>query len=206
MAEVRRALLARAFSLLYGPLAWLHELAGRLLSGSAWNGRRALALDPAPDGLLLDLGCGEGRLLALATQAGIACLGVDPSRAMTRRARRRGVDVVRGDAIAVPLLDGTVSVVTSTYPGDWIYRPAVMDEIGRVLRPGGEVRILLGGAITRGRLSTPRRLAARVVYGRTNSDQLPALPTGNDLEGGAFVIPDRWGESLWWIGRRAGQD
>lgn len=204
MADLRRALLVRAFALLYGPLAALHEPAGWLVSGPAWNGRRAMALDPLPDGAMLDLGCGDGRLLMLAERAGIAGFGIDPSESMTRRARRHGIAVVRASASAIPAVDGAVALVTSTYPGDWVFDEAVMREVARVLRADGEARILLGGTTTVGRLSRVRTVLSRAVYGDRRSGAGAGPPAVDGLDGSIVVRPDAWGESMWWLARRRG--
>lgn len=204
MADIRRALLVRAFGLLYGPLAALHEPAGWLLSGPAWHGRRAMALDPYPGGAMLDLGCGDGRLLMLAQRTGVFAFGIDPSEAATRRARRRGVAVVRASASAIPAADGVVALVTSTYPGDWVFDEAVLREVARVLRADGEVRILLAGTTTVGRLSRARAIVSRAVYGDRSHAALPSPPAVDGLDGSIVVRPDAWGESVWWLARRRG--
>lgn len=200
--DLRRAILTRAFDLLYGPLAALHEPAGRLLGGPAWARRRAQALEPATDGVLLDLGCGDGRLLALAgPHVGVA-LGVDASVPMTQRARRRGIAVVRATAGSLPFADASIAVVTSTYPGAWIFDAATVCEIARVLRPGGEIRILLGGTVRHGSLAGLRRLATRAVYGRSSEGRSFGLPPNDVLDGAVVVRIDDWGESIWWLGHR----
>lgn len=205
VVEIRRAALGWGFSLLYGRLAFLHEPAGRLLNGPAWNCRRMMALDPPVFATLLDLGCGEGCLVARAARAGVLALGIDRSMSMIHRAQRRGVPVVCASASALPVSDGSMDVVTSTYPGVWIFDAAVFREVARVLRPGGEVRILLGGSITAGRWSQPRRILARIIYGKQNSAS-PEAPTNDLLVGSIVIRKDRWGESVWWMGRRPNYD
>ncbi len=201
---MRRAVLTRLFALLYGPLAWLHEPAGLALAGAAWHGRRAMAIDPPPDGVLLDVGCGEGRLLAQARRAGVTAIGIDSSTVMTRRARRRGALVVRASASALPIASDSIARVTSTYPGEWIFDDVVLRELARVLRPDGDVRILIGGSTRRGRLAGARRLVARCVYGASGGDAWPGPRSVAGLDGAMRTVEDGWGESIWWIGRRVG--
>ena len=206
---IRRRLLQTVFSLLYGPLAPMHELVGQAAFGPAWPGRRRALLDWLSDstGLLVDLGCGEGRLLTEVTKRGLTAVGVEPSPAMTRRARRRGVTVVRGESGNLPLRNGAVDAVIATYPGPWIVAPRTWREIDRVLRPGGVVLILLGGTTERGRLTTARRLVSGLVYGRRGDYlDLASLPQlgSSQISGSWRPVSDRWGTALIWDGRRAG--
>lgn len=87
----------------------------------------------------LDLGCGDGRHLALLESA----VGVDYSAPLLAAARRRlpSAPLLRADMRALPLTDGTFATVLSLFTafgyfeGDENERPAA--EAARVLRPGG---------------------------------------------------------------------
>lgn len=74
-------------------------------------------------------------------------VGVDPSLAMGRLARARGVDVVRGVAEALPFgdrsFDGVLFVTTICFVEDL---PTTLREARRVLRAGGT---LLAGLVDR---------------------------------------------------------
>lgn len=85
--------------------------------------------------LILDVGCGAGDdLIALGPER---CLGVDRSAAMCDRARERGARVVRGDAVALPLVDASVAAVRSDRTLQHVVDPvAALREFLRVLRPG----------------------------------------------------------------------
>jgi SAM-dependent methyltransferase len=95
------------------------------------------ALGDGP-GTLLDVGCGTGARTALLAERGWRVTGVDLSEDMLRRARDRGLDVVRADAADLPFdaasFDAVVSTWTHTDVEDF---PAVAREIARVLVPGG---------------------------------------------------------------------
>ena len=204
---LRQRALQFAFTLLYGPLAGLHEVAGKALTGAAWHGRRIRLLDQIPSGTLLDIGCGEGRLLVAAEDRGMTAIGIDPSMPMLRRARRRGAPVICARVQQLPLLDGSVGAVVCSYPGPWIIEPGTWSELARVLTPGAPVQMLLGGATTVGRGAGLRKLLARVAYGRLADGgaaaQLPTL--GCSLIIGSYETrADDWGMAIVWRGQRIG--
>jgi ubiquinone/menaquinone biosynthesis C-methylase UbiE len=108
--------------------------------------RRVVAM--RPQGLAVDLGCGPGLLvLELARQApGLEVVGVDLSAEMVdlgeENARRAGleewVSFRQGDAQQIPFEDGSLDLLVSTLSlHHWSDPQAVLDEIARVLRPGG---------------------------------------------------------------------
>jgi tRNA (cmo5U34)-methyltransferase len=103
-------------------------------------------LPPAPK-RVLDIGTGDGRLLALVRTArpGVAGIGVDFSPTMLERARERfdgdhDVDVIEHD-LDVPLPDlGSFDVVVSSFAIHHVEDPRkkrLYGEIFEVLAPGG---------------------------------------------------------------------
>lgn len=93
---------------------------------------------------VLDCGCGYGRVAPALRSAGFRrVVGVDPSAAMLARARREapGVPFARADGGRLPFASGSfdaallLTVLTSV-PSDAAQR-AIVDEVARVLRPGG---------------------------------------------------------------------
>lgn len=201
----RARVLQAVFSWLYGPLAWLHEPAGRILFGAAWHGRRLALLDRSADqhGPLLDIGCGDGRLLRAAQHGRERAFGLEPSGAAALRAHRSGAHVVRALAQRMPFKHESFAVIVCSYPGPWIADPQVWDEIARVARPGASVIILLGGTYERGRFAWLRRLMVRVAYGAVPKDdgRFTQPELGNATVTGAFVsLPDQWGAAQYWQG------
>lgn len=107
---------------------------------------RALALQCS--GEAADLGCGTGRLaVELAQRApDLRVTGVDLSNPVLAEAVRIGaradlahrVDFRTGDAACAPFPDGTLDLVVSTLSlHHWSDPVAVLDEVARILRPGG---------------------------------------------------------------------
>jgi len=99
-------------------------------------------------GKAVDLGCGPGYLaVELARQAPeLHVTGVDLSDEMLAEAEgyaqrhktRHAVSFRKGDAQQIPFADGSVDLVVSTLSlHHWSEPVAVLDEVARVLRPGG---------------------------------------------------------------------
>ncbi|RPI54844.1 MAG: class I SAM-dependent methyltransferase [Chloroflexi bacterium] len=108
--------------------------------------RRAAAMVPA--GHAADLGCGPGYLVVKLAQVapGLHVTGVDLADEMLveaeRVARRSGLqdraDFKQGDVAQLPFPNGSLDLVVSTLSlHHWTDPVGVLDEIARVLRPGG---------------------------------------------------------------------
>jgi SAM-dependent methyltransferase len=104
-----------------------------------WLGERL-----TPQSRVLDYGCGYGRVLGLLAEAGYReLLGVDASGAMIEKARAQypGLSFQKIDPPRVPMPDASFDAVLlfavlTCIPGDAEQR-AVVEEIERILRPGG---------------------------------------------------------------------
>jgi ubiquinone/menaquinone biosynthesis C-methylase UbiE len=91
-------------------------------------------------GRCLDLGCGTGRYLGPLTKLGWTVTGLDESPDQLRVAAERavGVELVEGDATALPFEDSTFEAVAALMVSTDIERyEAAIAEAARVLRPGG---------------------------------------------------------------------
>lgn len=103
---------------------------------------------------LVDLACGTGDIAWLAARAGATVTGLDITLRMVELARRKATAGADGgqapiarfaiaDMMSLPLPDSTVDVVTTGYGLRNV--PALgeaIDEIARVLRPGGRLASL----------------------------------------------------------------
>jgi SAM-dependent methyltransferase len=89
---------------------------------------------------VIDLGCGSGVFTQLLREAGYRVTGLDISPKLVERGRRvyPGLDLIVGDAEALPFADGTfdgvlLSALVHHFPDP---RPLAA-EVYRILRPGG---------------------------------------------------------------------
>jgi demethylmenaquinone methyltransferase/2-methoxy-6-polyprenyl-1,4-benzoquinol methylase len=115
--------------------------------------RAALAgLNARPGDTVLDVGCGPGvNFPALRRRVGPGgrVVGVDYSRGMVERARRRvaregwaNVHVVRGDATALPLPAGSVDRAYATLSLSAMSDlPGALDAVAETLAPGGRLAV-----------------------------------------------------------------
>jgi SAM-dependent methyltransferase len=105
-----------------------------------------------PGAVVLDLGCGAGTDVLIAAQmAGPSgrVIGVDMTEAMLERAqasadamRLGGVELHEALIESLPIGDASVDVVISNGVIDLVPdKDAVLDEIDRVLRPGGRLQL-----------------------------------------------------------------
>ena len=141
---------------MFSGIAPRYDLLNHVLSGwldAVWRARvarRFAAILARPDARVLDLCCGTGDLaFALARKGSARITGADFSPAMLAIAQRKAVaaqstiDFIEADALHLPFADATFDLVTAAFGfrnlanyGDGL------NEIHRVLRPGGEVGIL----------------------------------------------------------------
>jgi len=102
-----------------------------------------------PDGVLVDVGCGPGHLVASIAKSlpHLRIIGVDIAEDMLRRATDKlsslgfneHVEFRQGDAQKLPFQDGTVDFVVATLSlHHWRNAQEALDEVYRVLRVGGQ--------------------------------------------------------------------
>jgi ubiquinone/menaquinone biosynthesis C-methylase UbiE len=103
-------------------------------------------LDPRPGRRILDLACGTGTLARDIHDRGATVVGVDGDPEMLARARAKAPGVQFDEALAqeLPYEDGSFdAVVTSLFLHHLTHdlKQAALDEVARVLRPGGELHV-----------------------------------------------------------------
>ena len=91
--------------------------------------------------LVLDIGCGPGRVLGFLAKRGVRCIGLDRSRISLRLAvQRYARPGVVADNLNLPLADGTADVVISDGVIHHTENPqAAFEENFRVLKSGGRM-------------------------------------------------------------------
>lgn len=115
-------------------------------------GRYAFAVETAallraaplpPGGVVVDVGCGTGRLLGLVASRGTRAVGVDRLSAMLDLAPRHSrAPVIQSDAMALPLATASTDMAVAVALLEFVKDPAaVIAELCRVTRPGGLVAL-----------------------------------------------------------------
>ncbi len=161
-------------------------------------------LDIGEGDRVLDLACGSGLALELASLRGASVAGIDASPRLVAIARDRvpDGDVRAGDMHALPWEDHSFEVVTS-FRGIWGTTPEALAEARRVLVPGGRLGFTVWGHIKKspGAWSlAPFRLASQpkvenqanmVALGRPGAGE--ELLTRYGFEGvSRFTVPFVW--------------
>ena len=129
------------------------------------------ALELTSEDKLLDVGCGGGVFLRRALQTGCRAVGLDHSREMVRLAHTTNADavrdgrleIVRGDAHALPFADGAFTAVSSIVAFLFFADPvAALREMRRVLdRERGRTAIFTTPPELKGTPAAPYPLATR---------------------------------------------
>jgi ubiquinone/menaquinone biosynthesis C-methylase UbiE len=122
------------------------------------------ALSLGPDDRLLDVGCGGGIFLRRALETGCEAVGLDHSRQMVKLARRTsGVEIVHGEADALPFPDGAFTAVSSIVAFFFFPEPvAALREFRRVLEPErGRIAVYTTPPELKGTPAAPYPLATR---------------------------------------------
>lgn len=168
---------ARWVRAMFGRVAPRYDLLNHLLSFNAdrwWRARTVRLLRPVltrADARVLDLCCGTGDLLiAMQRAAGRPLFGADFAHPMLLRARAKTPQarLVEADALALPLADASLDLVTAAFG----FRNLASYERGltemlRVLKPGGTAAIL--------EFSEPRRPAFARLYRFYSGRVLPLI-------------------------------
>jgi SAM-dependent methyltransferase len=145
---------------------------------------------------VLDIGSGSGTdALIAATLAGPSgrVIGLDMTAAMRRKLERNaramgaaGLEVLDGNAEAIPLPDASVDVVTSNGVINLVPdKPRAIAEIARVLRPGGRLQvadIVVGTLPSEACRSQPQLWAECIVGATTERDCLMGFEQAGFVE------------------------
>ncbi len=111
-----------------------------LCGGESFYGKyvRALAESAVAGGAILDVGCGVGQVVCALRERGFAARGIDVSAANVEAARDVACAVYDGRVI--PFTDASFDAVGAFNVLEHVEEPvAFLDEMTRVLRPGGRM-------------------------------------------------------------------
>lgn len=106
-------------------------------------------LEPNPGRLLLDISCGQGRLVTLAQAKGLQAIGIDFALEgiLVGKSESPQSDWFVGDGETLPLNDCSVDYATHIGSLEHYLNPEKgASEIYRILRPGGKAAVLLPNA------------------------------------------------------------
>ena len=148
------AFLKTFFHLLYGQFAWTYDWVAAIVSLGRWNSWVKAVLPYLPGPKVLELGHGPGHLQVALNRAGFVSFGMDASKQMGRLAqsniRKAGIVplLVNGYAQSMPFPDASLNQVVATFPTEYIFDPATVKEVYRILLPGGRLVVLLVAWIT----------------------------------------------------------
>lgn len=109
--------------------------------------RWALGAASRPVHEVLDLAAGTGKLTEGLLPLGLTVTAVEPDDGMRDELSRRfpQVNAIPGTAEEIPVSDASVDAVLVGQAFHWFDRNQALDEIARVLRPGGAVAALWNG-------------------------------------------------------------
>jgi len=138
---------------MFGRVARRYDLLNHLLSASldrVWRRRLARSLALAPGARALDLCCGTGDQAQALRAPGVEIVAADfclPMLALARPKFAAGKtpapDPIQADALALPFPDAGFDAASVSFGLRNVSDlDAALDEIGRVLRPGGELAVL----------------------------------------------------------------
>jgi demethylmenaquinone methyltransferase/2-methoxy-6-polyprenyl-1,4-benzoquinol methylase len=132
---------------MFDRIAPVYDAMNRLMTAGLDQRWRRATVDAVvrPGDRVLDACCGTGDLAVAAAAAGGKVTGVDFSRPMLDRARRKapGIEWIEGDALALPFEDEAFDAATVGFGvrnlADLV---GGLRELRRILRPGGQLAIL----------------------------------------------------------------
>ena len=130
---------------MFDTIAPRYDLVNRVMTfrmDVGWRRRAVDVLGLVPGSVVADLACGTGDLCGELIDRGFRPIGVDLSYGMLAAAGRPFFRV-HGDALRLPLRDGSVDGVTCGFAlRNFESLPPFFAELARVVRPGGRIALL----------------------------------------------------------------
>src|SRR5262245_28384031 len=130
---------------MFDAIAPRYDLVNRIMTfrmDVGWRRREVAALRLPARARVLDVACGTGDLCIELERSGLAPIGVDLSHGMLVAART-SAPVMQGDALRLPLPDGSVDGATCGFAlRNFVALDPFFAELARVVRPGGRISLL----------------------------------------------------------------
>ncbi len=175
MSFIWQSAVRAGFHLLYHRLAFTYDAVSWLASLGAWHCWMESALRHLPPGEpVLELAHGPGHVQVALAERGVHACAIDLSPQMGRQAQHRLIErgfpvrLARSRAQALPFASETFVALISTFPTEFMFNPATLNEARRVLRPGAPLIIVPSAAFTgRGAGETALEWAYRVTGQRS---------------------------------------
>ncbi|WP_335808495.1 class I SAM-dependent methyltransferase [Halobacillus litoralis] len=146
-------------------------------SREMWDGGSRCTIVPfltkhVTKGKIADLGCGDGYGSYLLYKAGFDVTGLDLSEDMVRRANERvndeRISFVQGDLTNLPFEDHSFDAAMAINSLEWTEVPYKgLEEMKRILRPGGRLCVGLLGPTAMPRINSYRRVYGEEVICNT---------------------------------------
>lgn len=147
---------ARVVTAMFDRISTRYDLVNKLMTFGLDKGWRRHAMDCLGLGsgaLVLDVACGTGDLSIEAARRNMGAIGIDLSAGMLQVARRRAKGLsfetcsrlafLRCDAGSLPLPDASVDGAVSGFAlRNFVAIGPVLEELARVVRPGGRIALL----------------------------------------------------------------
>ena len=191
---------------------YLYRFASTVPFAGQWRIWQRLILPRIYGKDVLELGCGLGDLQADMQEAGYICHAVEHSSEMVsaaqatlkRRKAGKEAQIIQGSAQHLPFDAASFDTVVSTFPSEYIYDPATISEVERVLRPRGRLIVIEGANLLPVGFVQPFLVGVQaLVYGPTavfgprtqhNLDEEVVRSKQNKQEADVItdVVPDAW--------------
>ncbi|MCJ7732941.1 MAG: class I SAM-dependent methyltransferase [Anaerolineales bacterium] len=126
----------------YDRVSKYYDLMMKFLVPVGEKGRKQI-VEKLKTGSILDVACGTGTLLVMASEKGLSCYGLDLSQGMLNQAKSKvpKAEFKKASFYGIPYPDGSFDyvVATNALSGGYIDAKKVIAEMIRVCKRGGEI-------------------------------------------------------------------
>jgi len=152
------------FRLLYHEMSFTYDIVSRFVSLGDWGTWQQAIFNflpkPSETGLLLELAHGTGHIQVELAHRGYKSIALDFSAQMGHIAQKRlyqqklSPHLIRASGMALPFGDSQFQYAICTFPTEFIFNPKTLSELHRVMKPQGEIIIVLHGELMRENIQT----------------------------------------------------